>query len=491
MRSQERAKVIVLAGDAFLSGLAISISWLVLPSPSTDFGRACGAALTFILSAVCSFYLFDLYDLSQFNGIRTIYRIGVACAAITATCSSVFYVFAQLSPGRGHLIISIPLLALFTYGWRTLSRRSEMLCPSSESVLVIGTLADAMAISDVLNGNARDKLLGVLRTDVNVTEEQMEPVPSVAREKQQHAVVRPEESSAVRLNSKVLDHLPGNGVRSLGWASADKLEELTRENVIRSVIFRMDSTFTKLAPSLAQLRFKGVRVYSLPDFYMQVSDQLPLDLVSEEWLSCAEGFELLHIRMLRRLKRLTDVVLSAFGLLVSFPLMILTAVAIKLESPGPIFIKQRRVGWMGEGFDLLKFRSMHCNAEADGRPQWARENDPRITRVGRIIRTFRIDELPQMINVICGKMSFVGPRPERPEFVDTLQRLIPFYQLRHYVPPGITGWAQVKFPYGASIEDARRKLQYDLFYIRHASPLTDFGIVLRTAKVVLFQRGGR
>jgi lipopolysaccharide/colanic/teichoic acid biosynthesis glycosyltransferase len=156
-----------------------------------------------------------------------------------------------------------------------------------------------------------------------------------------------------------------------------------------------------------------------------------------------------------------------------------------------VFIRQQRIGWMGSSFELLKFRSMYSDAEANGRPQWAMQDDPRITRVGEIIRKFRIDELPQMVNVLFGKMTFVGPRPERPEFVDQLQQVIPFYQLRHYVPPGITGWAQIKFPYGASVEDARRKLEYDLYYIRNASPLMDLWIMLKTAMVVLFQKGSR
>lgn len=491
MGNQARAKVIVLAGDAVLSGLAMCFSWLVLPSSSTGIGRECAAAIIFTISAICSFYLFDLYDLSQFNGIRTTYRITAAAVAIAFGCSFIFFLFAQVSPGRGHLIISVPLLALSTYGWRSVCKRSEMLCPSKESVLVIGTLSDAMAIDEVLNGNAHDKLLGVLRTDEGAQEELMELVSSMACGTVQHLFARAEVSHAAKFHSKVLGRPPGNEVRSFGPASAEELDKVTRENQVRSVIVRIDSTFTKLAPSLAHLRFRGVRVYSLPDFYMRVSDQLPLDLVSEEWLSCAEGFGLLHIRMLRRLKRLTDIGLSAFGLLMLFPLMVLTAIAIKLESSGSVFIKQRRVGWMGEQFELLKFRSMRCDAEADGKPQWAKEDDPRITRIGSIIRKFRIDELPQMVNVLFGKMSFVGPRPERPEFVDELQQLIPFYQLRHYIPPGITGWAQVKFPYGATIEDAKRKLQYDLFYIRNASPLTDFGIILRTVKVVLFQSGAR
>src|SRR6185437_14814509 len=169
--------------------------------------------------------------------------------------------------------------------------------------------------------------------------------------------------------------------------------------------------------------------------------------------SSAEGFGMLQSRILRRIKRLSDVFLAAFGALLAAPLMILTALAIKLDSPGPVLFGQTRVGWKGQPYRLLKFRSMRRNAETNG-AQWAQIDDPRVTRVGKWIRKFRIDELPQLFNVMAGQMSFVGPRPERPEFVKRLECEIPFYQLRHCLVPGITGWAQVKYPYGASVEDA-------------------------------------
>jgi exopolysaccharide biosynthesis polyprenyl glycosylphosphotransferase len=207
-------------------------------------------------------------------------------------------------------------------------------------------------------------------------------------------------------------------------------------------------------------------------------------------LSFAEGFDFLESRISRRLKRLTDLLLAAVGLLLASPLMLLTAIAIKLDSPGPILFRQTRVGWKGRPYQLLKFRSMREDAEANG-AQWAQRNDPRVTRVGKWIRKLRIDEIPQMFNVIAGQMSFVGPRPERPEFVAQLEELIPFYHLRHYLPPGITGWAQVKYPYGASVEDARRKLQFDLYYICSANPIVDFRILLRTVRTVLFLQGSR
>jgi exopolysaccharide biosynthesis polyprenyl glycosylphosphotransferase len=178
-------------------------------------------------------------------------------------------------------------------------------------------------------------------------------------------------------------------------------------------------------------------------------------------------------------------------LLLTLPLMVLAAVMIRLESAGPVLYRQTRVGLHGQPFTLLKFRSMAMNAEEAGQPRWATQQDPRITRVGSFIRPMRIDELPQLINVLRGEMSLVGPRPERPMFVEELARAIPFYRERSYVKPGITGWAQVNFPYGASVEDARQKLSYDLYYVKNCSLLLDLFILLATIRVILFREGAR
>jgi exopolysaccharide biosynthesis polyprenyl glycosylphosphotransferase len=185
------------------------------------------------------------------------------------------------------------------------------------------------------------------------------------------------------------------------------------------------------------------------------------------------------------------VVLSLLHIVVAAPLMIATAIAIRMESPGPVLYRQKRVGRNGKEFDLLKFRSMVDNAEKLSGPTWASEDDPRVTRIGKIIRKFRIDELPQLFNVLRGQMSFVGPRPERRHFVQDLEQQIPYYGLRMTVRPGITGWAQVQYPYGASVEDSREKLKYDLYYIKNGDVLFDLWIVLKTIRVVLLQRGSR
>ena len=183
---------------------------------------------------------------------------------------------------------------------------------------------------------------------------------------------------------------------------------------------------------------------------------------------------------------------SGLGLLLlTLPLMAVTALLIKLDSPGPVFYRQLRAGQFGTPFTLFKFRSMSVDAEAGGQPRWAQQQDPRVTRVGSIIRLLRIDELPQLLNVLRGEMSMVGPRPERPHFVEQLAQIIPFYHERSYVAPGITGWAQVNFPYGASVEDAREKLAYDLYYVKNRNLLLDLLILFGTVRVILFREGAR
>ena len=252
------------------------------------------------------------------------------------------------------------------------------------------------------------------------------------------------------------------------------------------------ATVPPLADNTIQLlmkaKFCGVRVYEFSDFYEQLWFKVPVLHTQKGWLLFSQGFDLLHSPLALRLKRLLDLVVSAALFVVCFPLMLLIALAIRLDSRGPAIFRQTRTGLNGREFEILKFRSMEDDAERDG-PQWADSADPRVTRVGRVIRALRADELPQLINVFKGEMSFIGPRPERPVFNQMLEKQIPFYDLRQLVRPGITGWAQVLYPYGASIDDALEKLQYDLYYIKNYSLLLDLAILLKTLRVVLLGRG--
>jgi sugar transferase (PEP-CTERM system associated) len=235
-------------------------------------------------------------------------------------------------------------------------------------------------------------------------------------------------------------------------------------------------------------RLKGIRVDDGMAFTEDLAGKLSVENLRPSSLIFSNGFK--RSATSKKAKRYLDVFASAFGLALSLPVCLIVALAIKLDSPGPVFYRQERVGEEGKIFTLLKFRSMRANAEING-PVWARVNDRRVTRVGDVIRKLRLDEIPQMINVLRGEMSFVGPRPERPVFIQQLQKEIPYYPQRHVAKPGITGWAQIRYPYGASKEDALEKLKYDLYYIKHMSVLFDLTIILETVKTVLLRRGSR
>jgi sugar transferase (PEP-CTERM system associated) len=240
---------------------------------------------------------------------------------------------------------------------------------------------------------------------------------------------------------------------------------------------------------LLRIKTKGVHVNDFSSFMERETGRVDLDTVNPSWLIFSDGFS--SGRMLSSaVKRVFDIIASLVLLLVTFPIILLFALLVRMDSKGPAFFRQERVGLYGEPFQLIKLRSMRTDAEKDG-AKWAEENDPRITRMGRIIRKLRIDELPQTWSVLKGQMSFVGPRPEVPRFVDNLQEEIPFYGERHMVKPGITGWAQINFPYGASIEDSRCKLEYDLYYAKNYTPFLDLVILLQTVRVILWPEGAR
>ena len=240
---------------------------------------------------------------------------------------------------------------------------------------------------------------------------------------------------------------------------------------------------------LLDFRLNGMPIYSLSDFFENFFFLVPVQEINNDWFIRSHGFSMLHSSITVRLKRLSDIVGALTLAFISLPVVVLTALTIKLTSKGLIFFTQTRVGMHGEGFTIYKFRTMTVDAESMG-AQWASENDDRIIPLGHFFRKTRIDELPQVWNILKGDMSIVGPRPERPEFTKKLSQDIPYYDLRHVIKPGLTGWAQVNYPYGASTEDALRKLQFDLYYIKNHSMVLDLNILLRTIRITL-QRSGR
>ena len=274
---------------------------------------------------------------------------------------------------------------------------------------------------------------------------------------------------------------PAGEARILGRVEA-LAEIVKREKIDRVLCTHKSLTNATLTRHFCQLRYSGVSVMPLVILCEEIEQYVPLELITPEWLLSASGEP--HLLYIKKVKRLFDIVCSILGLILGAPLLALAALAIRLTSPGPIFYRQTRAGRFGRDFQMVKLRTMRVDAEKDG-VQWCGQNDPRVTLVGRFLRRYRIDEIPQLWQVLSGHLSFVGPRPERPEMIQMLATEIPYYQERSLVQPGITGWAQVSYPYGASVADGRRKLEYDLYYMKHMSLFLDLFILLDTVRIVL------
>ena len=274
-----------------------------------------------------------------------------------------------------------------------------------------------------------------------------------------------------------------------GIFSETELCDLVQRLGVREVIVALRDHRGSALPmkQLLECRISGISVIDLAGFYEREHGQVPVHSLKSSWLVYGKGFAQDPVRT--AVKRLCDIVGALVLLFLAAPVMLLAAAAIALESGRPILYRQERVGRGGRTFQCVKFRSMRTDAEGDGVPRWASKRDPRVTRVGRLLRKTRIDELPQLLNVLRGEMSLVGPRPERPAFVESLSATVPYYDVRHSVKPGVTGWAQVRYSYGASVEEATRKLQYDLYYVKNHSLFLDILILVETVRVVLFGEG--
>lgn len=299
----------------------------------------------------------------------------------------------------------------------------------------------------------------------------------------------------------------GSGFVIVGFIGMSENKPLVEEAINRSAIHDLSRFVENLGVSevvlaleerrnalplkdLLRIKTAGVHVNDFSSFIERETGRVDLDSVNPSWLIFSDGFS--SGRMMSSIaKRIFDVMASSLLLVVTWPIIALFALLVKVDSKGPAFFRQTRVGLYGESFDVIKLRSMRSDAERAGEAKWAQENDPRVTRIGRFIRKVRIDELPQTWSVLKGDMSFVGPRPERPEFVTDLEDKLPYYAERHMVKPGITGWAQINYPYGASIEDARHKLEYDLYYAKNYTPFLDLLILLQTFRVILWGEGAR
>jgi sugar transferase (PEP-CTERM system associated) len=412
-------------------------------------------ALVFVTTLQVCFYYCQLYNANAIRSrneqwIALSQSLGSGCLLLGA----VYFVFPTLLLGRGIFFISLALVPAFVVINRIALDRIWIAAAPREHVLVLGVSRLAGVVASELTR----------RNDLNVHFAGfVEPNGTVGQQDLMHGPI-------------------------LG--SAEQLQEITVEHGISRVIVALEDRRNTLPiRDLLRLKVLGIRIEDAQSAIAGLTGRVWLETVRPSWFVFSDGFRRSAIILI--LKRALDLACAVLGLIVSLPIMMLVAVCIKVDSPGPVIYRQRRVGLRGRCFDVLKFRSMRTDAERGTGAQWAVRNDPRVTRVGRWLRQYRIDELPQFINVIRGEMSFVGPRPERPEFVEELRKQIPYYDERHSVRPGVTGWAQVQYSYGSSVEDAIRKLEYDLFYLKNMSPLFDCAIILDTVGIVLTGRGAR
>jgi len=438
-------------------------------------------ALVVLVCVLCLYY-YDLYDLQRTTRktllfLSLLQAFGVACIVLAL----IYFVQPELSLGRGVAAIAAPVLMVIVFGWRLLVLAGAPFFTRPQRLLVLGTGAAGIALVQELQNRPEFFNVKVLGFLVETPDTPKAAAATAGADSSHGEPGSQIPATATRVISPVADALPGPVV---GFAT-DLKQVVERENVDRVVLSLTERRGRMPIRELLWLKFAGIRVEDAHTAFEHVSGRILLEHLNPSWLIMSDGFD--KSRWLIALKRLGDIAIAAVGIVVSAPFMALVALAIWLEDGAPVLFRQERVGCKGKVFQILKFRSMRSNS-GDQR-SWTVKGDSRITRVGRVIRKTRLDELPQFFNVLRGDMSLVGPRPEQPYFCQILEEQIPYYGQRHCVRPGITGWAQVKYGYGASIEETKRKLEHDLFYIKHMSLTLDLVILFETAKVMLTRRG--
>jgi sugar transferase (PEP-CTERM system associated) len=456
-RANTRTGLLLLAEAAVVFGAIIAAVYLRLGAEDAHVELMLrqgflktGLATVFCLAA---FYLFDLYDFIVMHDrrelvLRLVQALGLAWVALALA----FYAYPRLMLGRGISLIALPLALGLMVGWRICIHWLLGHPDFGEKILIVGSgsLAVEVAREMLERPDAGYRIAGFVGTD-------------------------PELLGKSLINPRVI------GLTS-------ELDEVVRREGIDRIIVAMGERRGQLPTAeLLQLSLAGtVNIEEGASFFERVTGRVSLNMIRPSWLIFSSRGRQARISGIAR--NIVHRIVALIGALCSLPVALVTAILIKLDSRGPVLYKQERVGKNGGTFTVMKFRSMRTDAEKAG-PVWASLDDDRTTRVGKVIRKLRIDEIPQFWNILRGDMDFVGPRPERPHFVSQLAEEIPYYEQRHLIAPGLTGWAQIKYPYGASIEDARQKLQYDLYYIKNQSLMLDAIILFETVKIILFGRG--
>ena len=407
-------------------------------------------AMAYAMAMTISMISVGLYQRGLPFSAGLLVRVGLSFLIASVAMSVVFYTFPDLVVGRGVMTYAMLFTFAGVLGLRSLFFRLTNSDLQATKVLVLGTGRQARMIADLEPRQPGFRVVGYVHVNESET--------SIARER---------------------------------WLNHDRtLMDMVLEFEVDEIVVAPDDRRLRLpVDQILDCKMSGTMVLDLLSFFEKETSRIKLDVLHPSWIFFSDGFRLSGVAQYS--KRALDLAAGVLIFLVAWPFMLLVAAAIMLESggKGPVLFHQVRVGLNGRQFRVHKFRSMRTDAEADGVARWATKNDNRITRVGAVIRKTRLDELPQVFNVLRGEMSLVGPRPERPEFVEQLEKEIPFYAERHRVKPGLTGWAQLSYPYGATINDARNKLEFDLYYVKNASAFLDLIILLETVEVVLWGKG--
>jgi sugar transferase (PEP-CTERM system associated) len=461
MLKRTRPLAVLIAGETALVFAAVAVgaylrlggaAWRVLSLPA----GILRISLIVFVSQVCLHYA-DLYDLSSVNGVRDLLlRLFQALGATSLILAALYFWFPELIVGRGVFLLSVIVMIGLIISWRLAFRwLSDHVAPR-ERLLLVGTSPATIRLARELFDRREE--LGV---DIAGF---ADPDPA-------------------RVGTAVIN--PG-----VVGTIEDIPSLVTRLAVDRVVVGLSETRGMLPTGRLLDVRMRsGVNFDHLASVYEKYTGKIAVENLRPSWFIFSDGFR--KTRSLMAAKRAIDVVAALAGLIVALPLLLVIAVVVKVSSRGSVFYHQERVGLNGRNFTVHKFRTMGQDAEASTGPVWSRPSDARVTPVGRFLRRLRLDEIPQLWNVLRGEMSLVGPRPERPSFVSQLSATIPFYGQRHVIKPGLTGWAQIRYTYGASIEDAIEKLQYDLYYIKNLSIALDIVIVIETIKTVLLRRGSR
>lgn len=453
LKKISKRKLFLLFGDIIIIILSINLAFIIRLKKSVITYLSLNEAIMIILLmlAICltSFYSFDLYNIKEkFTSSRSLANLIGSLILISLISIGFFYIFPYVI-GRGVFLISLILIGIFVATWRLSYSFFFRLTVPGRNILIVGIGSSAKTIYSSLKKNPEYKIVGFIGEDPKIKE---------------------------FLEMKIL----GNSL---------SLEKVAKDYNIDDIVVTSPSTGNKdLNKALVKCKMQGISIYDMGTFYEYLMGRLPIVYIEERWLLYSNGFDKLGSKINKRIKRFIDVLKSSLLLIITSPIGIIISIIIKMSSKGPVFLIQERIGENQRPFKLIKFRTMVSDAEK-GKPVWAEDNDPRVTKIGKILRKTRLDEWPQLINVIKGEMSLVGPRPEREFFVRKLVEKIPFYSLRFSVKPGLTGWAQINYRYGASEQDALEKLQYELYYIKNMSLFLDLRILLKTMRIILFGMG--